>query len=160
MKHLFLYNWKVREEWMDALFHLPHEELVRTRVGGVGSILHTLFHIVDVEYSWFQVLMGEEVSEPDFEDYKSLELIRNLSTQYQKHLVGYINNMSNDRDNEIVTASWSGEQYYYGEVLRHLIAHEIHHIGQLSVWAKEIGIQVVSSNFIGRGLMEEMKEDK
>lgn len=144
---------------MDELLHLPHEELVRKRVGGVGSILQTLFHIIDVEYSWFQVLMGEKVSEPDFEDYMSLESIRNLSNQYHEHLAGYINNLSSDRDYEVVTASWSGEQYYYGEVLRHLIAHEIHHIGQLSVWAKEIGMQVVSSNFIGRGLMTGMKED-
>jgi len=43
--------------------------------------------------------------------------------------------------------------YYKGEILRHIIVHEIHHIGQLSSWSKEIGIPVVSSNFVGRDLI-------
>lgn len=43
---------------------------------------------------------------------------------------------------------------YKGEILRHILVHEIHHIGQLSLWSKELGIQVVSSNFIGRDLGE------
>ncbi|QWH42653.1 hypothetical protein EXW53_12305 [Bacillus mycoides] len=39
-----------------------------------------------------------------------------------------------------------------GEVLRHVIVHEIHHIGQLSIWARELNLQPVSANLIGRGL--------
>lgn len=36
--------------------------------------------------------------------------------------------------------------------MRHMIAHEIHHIGQLSVWAREIGKKPVSANLIGKEL--------
>ncbi|MBZ4317248.1 DinB family protein, partial [Mycobacterium tuberculosis] len=32
----------------------------------------------------------------------------------------------------------------------HIIAHEVHHIGQLSVWSRELRLQPVSSNFVGR----------
>ena len=49
-------------------------------------------------------------------------------------------------DGRIVTDAW-------GEIMRHIIAHEIHHIGQLSVWAREIGKKPVSASAIGRGLM-------
>lgn len=52
MQALFHYNWMVRDEWLELLKQLPREELLRSRVGGAGSILYTLFHIVDVEYSW------------------------------------------------------------------------------------------------------------
>lgn len=45
----------------------------------------------------------------------------------------------------IVTDTW-------GEVIRHTIAHEIHHIGQLSIRARELGKKPVSANLIGRGL--------
>ena len=48
-------------------------------------------------------------------------------------------------DGSVVTDTW-------GEVMRHMIAHEIHHIGQLSVWAREIGKKPVSANLIGKGL--------
>lgn len=35
-------------------------------------------------------------------------------------------------DGKIVTDTW-------GEIMRHVIAHEIHHVGQISVWAREEG---------------------
>ena len=52
MLKLFEYNWQVREEWFTWCEDVPEEELLNNRVGGVGSILYTLFHIIDVEYSW------------------------------------------------------------------------------------------------------------
>lgn len=45
--------------------------------------------------------------------------------------------------------------YTHGEILRHVIAHEIHHVGQLSVWARELDRVPVSANLIGRGLSSE-----
>ena len=41
-------------------------------VGGVGSILETLFHIVDVEYGWISALQKED-NEPQFQDYQSIQ---------------------------------------------------------------------------------------
>jgi len=154
MKHLFLYNWTIRDEWMIALQQLPHEDLIQARPGGVGSILKTLFHIIDVEYSWLQALMGEKVLDPNYEDYMSLELVMKLSHSNRQNIKEFINRLSPERDYELVTVPWSGEQLYFGEVLRHVIVHEVHHIGQLSIWAKDVGIQVVSSNFIQRGFMD------
>ncbi|MDH6442695.1 putative damage-inducible protein DinB [Paenibacillus sp. PastF-4] len=42
----------VREQWYEWCGDISEEELLATRIGGVGSILKTLFHIVDVEWSW------------------------------------------------------------------------------------------------------------
>lgn len=159
MKYLFQYNWQIRDEWMNLFQRLPHEELIRKRDGGVGSILRTIFHIVDVEYSWIQVLMGEDIiSDPCYEDHASLDLIMKLSNDCRVHIEEFINSISTAKDYEIVTPPWSEEQYYFGEVLRHVIAHEIHHVGQLSIWAKQIGIEVVSTNFIDRGLINKRLE--
>ncbi len=44
-------------------------------------------------------------------------------------------------DGRTVTDTW-------GEIMRHTIAHEIHHIGQLSIWARELGRKPVSANLI------------
>ncbi|MDQ0913885.1 putative damage-inducible protein DinB [Paenibacillus sp. V4I5] len=46
------------------------------------------------------------------------------------------------------------EAHKYGEVMWHVIAHEIHHIGQLSIWSREIGKKPVTANLIGRGLYD------
>ncbi|MPQ27207.1 hypothetical protein GA512_19800 [Bacillus paralicheniformis] len=45
---------------------------------------------------------------------------------------------------------WSEEAPHKGGVLRHLIAHEIHHIGQISVWAREMNRVPVSASYVGR----------
>lgn len=48
MIKFFEYNWQVRDEWFEWCNHLTTEELLKNRIGGVESILYTLFHIIDV----------------------------------------------------------------------------------------------------------------
>lgn len=152
MRSFFLYNWQVRDEWFEVCERLSHDELVKERIGGVGSFLKTLFHISDVEYSWIRAIEGKEDKEPSFEDYNTLNAIRSLSDQYREELHQLIFGCGSDKDEQIVSVEWHEQPLRYGEVFRHVIAHEIHHIGQLSIWAKEMNIERVSANFIGRGL--------
>ena len=58
MLTLFRYNWQVRDDWFKWCEQVPDEELQRKRVGGVGSILDTLNHIVNAEVNWIRVLEG------------------------------------------------------------------------------------------------------
>ncbi|MFZ7942447.1 DinB family protein [Neobacillus sp. 19] len=158
MKTFFLYNWMVREEWYQWCEGLSEEELLRTRTGGVGGILHTLFHIVDVEWSWIRLLQGKTDFEESFEEYKSLNQVRKLDAEFRTEVESFVNNWDDSKENQLfydtlpdgkmVTDTW-------GEVMRHVIAHEIHHIGQLSIWARELGKKPVSANFIGRGLVSQ-----
>ncbi|MTW88031.1 hypothetical protein F3157_20700 [Virgibacillus dakarensis] len=63
-----------------------------------------------------------------------------------------------ETDKQITAGHYEPVGYYrfpYGEVARHLAAHEIHHIGQLSVRSRELGREPVSANLIFRGLYEE-----
>lgn len=85
----------------------------------------------------------------------TLELVHKLSSDYRKEIKYFLNKWSSDMEYKEIIVSWSDQVYYYGEVLRHIIAHEIHHTGQMSVWVKELGIKPVSANFIERGLIKE-----
>ncbi len=152
LKTLFYYNWQVRDDWFKWCEQLTKEELLRKRVGGVGSILETLFHIVDVEYSWISALQEKEDNEPQFKDYQSIKKVKALSDSYRRELEEFLQIWSDDLEYKILKASWTDKIYTYGEVLRHVIVHEIHHIGQLSIWARELNLQPVSANLIGRGL--------
>ena len=51
MIKFFEYNWQIRDEWFDWCNQLTYKELLKDQIGGVGNILYTLFHIIDVEYS-------------------------------------------------------------------------------------------------------------
>ncbi|MBG9548900.1 DinB family protein [Cytobacillus firmus] len=152
MLTLFRYNWQVRDEWFEWCRQLSAEELNANRTGGVGGILETLFHIVDVEYSWICAIQGKEVKDPLFSDYDELEKVRALSEEYRMELESFFQEEWPVPYNEFVTPPWMERQYKKGDILNHVIVHEIHHIGQLSVWAREMNLTPISANLIGRNL--------
>nr|WP_301282466.1 hypothetical protein [Bacillus atrophaeus] len=41
MSKLFAFNWQVREEWLPWCEQISEEELLKSRTGGMGSILKT-----------------------------------------------------------------------------------------------------------------------
>lgn len=152
---LFRYNWQVRDEWFAWCKEVPEDELTRQRVGGVGSILKTLFHIVDVEQSWIRALQGNPDIEYSFESYPTLARVMELSRHCRAEVEPFIMNWRPDMESRVLTGTkhdGTPFSYTYGEVLRHVIVHEIHHIGQLSVWAREMGRAPVSANLVGRRL--------
>lgn len=87
---LFQYNWQVRDDWFKWCEQLSEEELLRKRVGGVESILETLFHIVDVEYSWINALQEKEDRAPQFKEYQSIQKVKALSDLYKREIEDFL----------------------------------------------------------------------
>jgi uncharacterized damage-inducible protein DinB len=152
MIKFFEYNWQVRDEWFDWCNQLTIEELLIDRKGGVGNILYTLFHIIDVEYSWIRGIQGKEDVVFQFADYNTIEKVKSLSDKLRIEIVEFLKTNLDDLKEQSVSVPWDEEKYTVDEILHHLIAHEIHHIGQLSVWSRELEILPVSSNLVGREL--------
>ncbi|MBD0381436.1 DinB family protein [Paenibacillus sedimenti] len=156
MKKMFRYNWVVREDWYRWCEEVPEEELLRTRNGGVNGILNTLFHIVDVEWSWIRSIQGKSDFQEGFDRYRSLDKVRKLEAEFRPEVEAFVNGWDESLENRLfndLRPDGRMVTYTWGEVTRHVIAHEIHHVGQLSIWAREVGKKPVSANFIGRGLM-------
>lgn len=155
MKSLFRYNWQVRGEWFEWCEQIPEEALLKERPGGVRSILKTLFHIADVEYSWIMLLQNRPEFDGRFEDYATLSQVKELSAAFHTEVKSFLKGWEPDMAYQILTLDEQNgavETFAFGEVLEHVIAHEIHHIGQLSVWSRELGLEPVNANLIGRGL--------
>ncbi|MFC4812461.1 DinB family protein [Paenibacillus sp. GCM10023250] len=155
MLKLFEYNWQVRQDWFAWCQDVPEEELLRQRTGGIGGILHTLFHIADVEYSWLSVLQGKpEFTEP-FDNYAGLRRVTELSARFHEEVRPFVMAWTGEMEDRVLSEIAPGGEpvsFKHGEIMRHVIAHEIHHIGQLSVWSREIGKVPVTANLIRRGL--------
>jgi uncharacterized damage-inducible protein DinB len=147
----FVYNWQVRDEWFDWCNQLTTEELLKNRIGGVGNILFTLFHIIDVEYSWIRGIQGKEDVVFQFDDYHTLEKVKTLSDKLRNEIAEFLKN-TDDLKEQSVSVPWDEKKYAVNDIIHHIIAHEIHHIGQLSVWSRELELQPPSSNFVGREL--------
>lgn len=149
MIKLFEYNWQVRDEWFEWCNHLTINELLKDRRGGVGNILYTLFHIMDVEYSWIRGIQGKEDIVFQFDEFNTLEKVKSLSDKTRTEIVEFFKTNSNSKE-KLVSVSWDEEKYTVEDILHHIITHEVHHIGQLSIWARELEISPVPANFIGR----------
>jgi uncharacterized damage-inducible protein DinB len=152
MLTLFQYNWLVRNDWFDWCETISVEELLRERVGGVGGILKTLLHIVDVEHSWLQLLQGHTVNDYEIDEYGTLAKVRELSENLHPEVEAFVTSWTEDMEEREIFVPWWNQTFTHGAIMRHVIAHEIHHIGQLSVWAREVGRKPVSANLLGREL--------
>lgn len=152
MLTFFQYNWQVRDEWLQWCRQLSREELVKERAGGVKSFLYTLFHIIDVEYSWIRGIQEKEDIALEFTDDVTIEQLQALSDEARLEMEAFLRTSGNNTADAPVKVAWDEASYTKNEILHHVIAHEIHHIGQLSVWARELNLKPVSANVIGRKL--------
>ncbi len=91
----------VREEWYRWCKELSQEELLRNQTGGVGSIVHTLFNIVDVEWSWLRLLQEKTDFEGSFDDYKSLKQVRKLDVEFKTEVENFGNNWAGSMENQL-----------------------------------------------------------
>jgi len=155
MLDFFRYNWQVRDEWFAWCRALSEEELLRPRTGGLGGILHTLFHVVDVERMWIADLTRVPVTPNRFEEFERLQRVMDLSRLARPSAEALVRRWRPELDGQVVTGTYEDGRPYsvrVGEGLRHVIAHEIHHVGQLSVWSRELGRVPVSASLVGRKL--------
>lgn len=100
--------------------------------------------------------------EPPFEEYSSLPKVKDLSRHYHKEVKPVISSWTSEMDQitgEGINDKGETITLKGGEIMRHIIAHEIHHISQLSIWARGIGKVPVTANLIGRGLFVNYKEE-
>ncbi|UPW81402.1 DinB family protein [Lysinibacillus sp. Ag94] len=160
MIKFFKYNWQVRDQWFDWCNQLTIEELLKDHRGGVGNILYTLFHIIDVEYSWIRGIQGKEDVAFQFVNYNTLEKVKFLSAKSRNEIAEFLATNLGSLKEKLVSVSWDEDTYTVDEILHHIITHEIHHMGQLSVWARELELSPVPANFIGRELMRRTINEK
>lgn len=152
LKQLFYYNWQVRDEWFAWARQITAEELLKQRVGGFGNILHTLLHIVVVEFDWINDLLGGEGLEFQLEDYQTIDDVIELHQKWHPLVKDFVQNWTDDLSDRQLVIEGGRRVFFYGEVMKHVIVHEVHHVGQLSIWARELGKEPVQANYIGRGL--------
>lgn len=149
--NLFKYNWQVRDEWIEWCSNLPEDELKKTRIGGMKSILYNLYHVIDCEQIWINQLQGTPVIQNNMKAITSLDQVKEFSDSTKKMSEIFIGKYEKNNEEKLFSYTFrNGEekQWTYEKVLYHIITHEIHHIGQLSVWAREIGMKPVSSDLI------------
>ncbi|MGX9134981.1 DinB family protein [Rummeliibacillus sp. JY-2-4R] len=146
LDNLFKYNWKVREEWIEWCEKIPHEELIKERTGGMKNFLHTLFHVIDCEQIWVNQMLGNPVNEKDMLTIRSLGEVKEYAKATRESTERFLTEFQYDLNKELIINQ--NLIFSYEKVLYHIITHEVHHIGQLSIWSRELGITPVNSDLL------------
>lgn len=152
---MFLYNWQIREDWFKWCETISDEELIKKRIGGMESIIHNLFHVIDCEQIWINQMQGTPVITQDINEISSLNDVIEFSNLTKPVTKSFIKSHFSEAEDRILVVKRKGgttKSFSYDKIIRHIIAHEIHHIGQLSIWSREIGLKPVSSDLIFRDL--------
>lgn len=150
---MILYNWQVREDWFNWCKSLPEEELRAERIGGMGSILKNLIHVIDGELIWINYMLEKPRVYPEKNSISNLDDVIKFSNFTKKVTENFLLNLTEDYEKKKIQISAQGGTTYsfsYGKIIRHIISHEIHHIGQLSIWSRELKLKPISSDLIIR----------
>lgn len=147
IRPLFDYNWQVRADWMKWCEELPYEELVKPRFGGMKSILHNLYHVVYCEHIWVSQLLGIDVNIQPIEKIRTLANIRAFEAMTRERTLQWFEQETVFND---AVLDLRGRQFSHIKVMMHIATHEVHHIGQLSVWSRELGLAPVNCDLLPR----------
>ena len=153
MLSLFHYNWQVREDWLNWCQTISEEEFHKERIGGMKSIQETLIHIVDCELLWLNSLVEKPIIFENRTAINALSEICTYSDFVKSHTESFIEQLPSQYENntiEVKRRDGTILHFTQKKILAHMITHEIHHIGQLSVWARELGLKPISSDLIIR----------
>ena len=156
MIDMFMYNWQIREEWFGWCETLSTEELVKKRTGGMGSILHNLYHVIDCEQLWINQMQGTPVIENDSKNITTLNDVKTFSDLTKPVTLNFIKSYKREGNEKVLVLKrkdGSTTSLPHDKVLGHIFTHEIHHIGQISVWSRDIGLKPVSSDLVFRELV-------
>jgi len=99
----------------------------------VGEIL---CHIGDAEEGWFRYVIHQDYDKwPDYlipTNYPTLESIKNALTEIHTQTEKYLNTLELKDLDTIISAPW-GNKFSLNWIIWHVIEHEIHHRGELSL---------------------------
>lgn len=95
-----------------------------------------MFHIANAELGWFRYAVTGELEEWPGEfsvnDYPTLERMKELLTEVHDWTEDFIADLSVDDYQRMIEVPW-GEKIPLGWILWHVLEHEIHHRGELSL---------------------------
>lgn len=117
------------------------------------SIFKNLIHVIDWELLWINYMLEEPLDYPEKNSIFNLNGVIRYSIFTKTITKTFLRNLTNDYENKKIHINGKGGTSYsftYGKIIRHLITHEVHHIGQLSIWSREMELKPISFDLIVR----------
>jgi uncharacterized damage-inducible protein DinB len=135
-KDLFSHWDGVRDGLLATIEAFEESELDCVAFEGDRKAGNIMLHIADAEDGWLRYAVTQEIEEwPDtynLENYPDKQSIINLLTEVHARTSEYIANLNEPDLERRITAPW-GDEFSLLWIIWHIIEHEIHHRGELSL---------------------------
>jgi uncharacterized damage-inducible protein DinB len=145
VKNLLEYNEEVRHRYFDALTKLPWDELVKNREASFHSLRNIFIHTLGAIDYWLDFLLKEQLhSHREFDEYNSIEDIREYMQQVEARLQRYLDSLSSKELIEKYTlTNDAGEniEITAEDVLIHVFEEEVHHRGEIIGLLWQMGVE-------------------
>jgi uncharacterized damage-inducible protein DinB len=133
---LFSHWNQVRADLLNTIDMFSEDELTYTPGEMSRTVGRMMLHIADAEDGWFRYVVTKELPEwPSqyiLENYPSREAIKNVLTEVHTRTKAYLDTLE-ESDMDRMIESPRGDMFYLGWIIWHVIEHEIHHRGELSL---------------------------
>ena len=129
-------HWEqVRADLMTIIDKFSEEELSFTPFNGSWAVGQIMLHIADCEDNWLHGVVRHEI-EPwvfyDLADYPNKAAIRDALVRARSRTIVFLDSLE-ESDLEVEYQIPDGNSCTLGWVIWHVLEHEIHHRGELSL---------------------------
>lgn len=137
IRMLTRYTAWANDRLFEALARLPDGEPTVKRPTGFGNMLHTLNHAYVVDLIWQAHLEGRPHGflARNTESHPPLDALRQAQRVLDEWYIGYADNLSQDRHDEIVNFTFVGGgpgSMSRGDMLLHVVNHKTYHRGYVA----------------------------
>jgi uncharacterized damage-inducible protein DinB len=132
---MFRHWGQVRGSLLQMIDRFSQKELAFTPFKGSWSVGQIMLHIADCEDNWLHGVVRQEV-EPwifyDFKDFPTKKAILAVLEKAHHRTITLLNSLDEDDLDKVYKTS-EGDSYTLRWIIWHVLEHEIHHRGELSL---------------------------
>ena len=130
-------HWKqVRADLLHTIDLFNEDELSYIPGATSRAVGRIMLHIADAEDGWFRYVVTKELGEwPEqytLENYPNREAIKKALTDVHTSTQSYLDSLEESDLTRMIESPW-GDQFKLGWIIWHVLEHEIHHRGELSM---------------------------
>jgi uncharacterized damage-inducible protein DinB len=130
-------HWKnIREGLIETIDKFEDAELGYAPFDGSRAVGDIMLHIADAEDGWFRYVvtreLGEWPSQYTLANYPVRDAIKRALAKVHERTNRYLDSLSTSDLDNVIEAPW-GEQLPLRWIIWHVLEHEIHHRGELSL---------------------------
>jgi uncharacterized damage-inducible protein DinB len=141
LDQLFSHWDHIHQDTLDVCDMFSEAELDHRAYKGGWSVRQIVLHIASAEDGWFRFIATNEYKDwppsPALKDYPTLESIKNLLKVNHEKTKGYLGSKSIDDLETVFESEWG--KFSLRFVIWHVIEHEVHHRGELSLILGTLG---------------------